>query len=274
MPPFRQDLSGVKDDGTLVGKGGKTQKLGAAATRRLASGVQGATKPKPQTDILTTDQPVSKPVERPPRPAPPGFRMPSGDGTVMTDGAPPAPSPAAGVSGASPEILQRMEQLAAERGVGGAKPMAGLPPGVVGAELAPTPEGFWTPERMAAAKPMPFPEMRDTGMGSGAPTGPMPTVDITRPPRGIPGFQLPPGVASTLPATLEAGGAPGPGPVPTGMTKPMLGARPPVGGAAAPAPGGAYDGLANIGAALRRRNPMADLGGGAGGGPGGGEMMR
>lgn len=276
MPPFRQSLEGVKDDGTLVGKGGRTKKLGAAATRRLAS--------------RTTDTAVSKPVERAPRPpntggdrerdpgmdanagrsfAPPvpawkqladkgiggqgsaaankaklaGFQVgppPPGDGSVSTDAAMPPPSPAAGVSGASPEILQRMEQLAVERGVGGAKPMAGPPP----------PPGEGIPPEVL--------QQIQARLGG-----------------GIPGFQMPPGVASTLPATLEAPGAPGPvppAPAP-GMTKPMLGARPPVGGTAAP-PGGTYDGLANIGAALRRRNPMAGLGGGSGAGPGGREMMR
>lgn len=217
----RQDLSGARDDGTLVGKGGRTQRLGAAASRRLA-----ATKPNPNT--VST-----KPVVRPEKPAWQqlrdqgiegqgsrganmaalrGFRTSSltpirSDGLQGTEEGPPVGIP--GFVGAQ-DIMQRISQLAQERGMeapgaslGGGPAIAPAPPPVEVGPVTDTPVARALRGFRPIAAPMP---MDNDMLDGGGPGGP--------------------GLA-TLPA-LGAPTAPGPPPPagPAGMTKPMPTARP------------------------------------------------
>lgn len=224
MPPYRQDLSGVKDDGTLVGKGGRTQQLGRAATQRLAESRNSV----PQT----------KPAAMPPPPAPTPAAAPAAstkplqgydEQALMDRLSAVAPPPGATGTAVPPGILGRMAQLARERGMmPGDSPPIVDPSGLEGMDIGAR------PDVLAAI-----------GRANGAPEAP-----------SAPAPLAPPGVGGAAPPAVApkplAGYAVGPtgvlGGPPAGGIKPGLagmtggGLRPP-----APRP--------------RPRNNMGDLGG-------------
>lgn len=127
MAPFRQDLSKAKD-GKLVGKGGRTQTLGAAAQRRAAPAPA-----KPQTTVLQAEPPtsVSLPLPAPRRGGPgvpgapspdPGFNVNGGGrgpGGARTLEAPfGGPMPVGGIEG----FLARLRGMPMPSGRSGMAP--------------------------------------------------------------------------------------------------------------------------------------------------------
>lgn len=267
----RQDLSSAQD-GKLVGRGGNTQELGEAARRRLAAF-------RPSSPATDTAVAKPLPVARPAAP-PAGGSVSTEDPSVMTlpmvrpepamppggvsteDAVPPPTAPATSPgsigAGVPPEVLAR---LRAFRGGGMTMGMpmhsapsvqaggsSGLDVPPMGAQVGGAnvpPEVLQQMERLGPGSPgaaLYRNALEARGMGGNAAAMELPPADLAAP-----------AASGNVGAALR-GAMPG-----GGMAKPM--------------PGSPYGQLAGAVGAMRRRNPMAGLGG-SGGGPGGDEMMR
>jgi len=183
MAPYRQDLSGVSDDGTLVGRGGRKQQLGRAALGRMgarSTTEAGGLPPeaKPLTPInpgdISTPMPPSGGTTKPL----PGYDVQSLIGRLNATG---ATGEQSGAPAVPPGVLGRMAQLARERGMmpnDNFNIEVGLPAGPAGAVPvleAPSPAGpagvSGAAPPVTAPKPLAGYSVGPTATIGGAPAG-------------------------------------------------------------------------------------------------------